>query len=676
MTTRRCLLGGSLVLAATTHPGRAAMAQGAGQFAQSGLVGKLEGATLADTIPARFNEAPQLAELVRAGKLPPVAERVPAEPLVIKPLHGIGRYGGTWRRAFIGPGDGENGNRLMASDKPLFWDLTGSVIAPAVARGYELSADGRTTTLFLRRGMKWSDGAPFTADDFMFWFDDLYSDKDIVPSPIPEMSAGGKPGRMVKIDATTIQFQFDSPHLLFPAMLAGDTLIGGGQAARQSGSGTFGAYAPAHYLRQFLPKYTSEAEANAKARAAGFDNWVRMLKIRHNWAINTDLPTLGPWRTTRAINTPTWAMERNPYFYAVDTAGNQLPYIDNVVMTLADNTEIVNLRAMAGEYDMQERHIDLAKLPVILENRDRGKYDLHLDLAFNGADTALHFNLNYTADAEIGRLLASADFRRALSLGIDRDQLNETFWLGLATPGSTAPAETVPENPGPEWRKKWSVLDIAQANRMLDGLGLAKKDREGYRLRADNGQRLIIQMTVTKAFLDWPAHSQMIAQQWRKIGIFADVRDQERALAFQRVLAGEHHIFVFGNTGSEQLFLYPHFVLPVDIGNGVLGIDLARWFASNGAIGTKPRDPEVLRAVELFRTATTLGEAARNKLAQEIWKIAIDQQFSIGICGQSPAFAGVRMVSRRLGNIPARVCIAQHCRTPGSSHPTTWYFKA
>jgi len=676
MTTRRCLLGGSLVLAATTHPGRAAMAQGAGQFAQSGLVGKLEGATLADTIPARFNEAPQLAELVRAGKLPPVAERVPAEPLVIKPLHGIGRYGGTWRRAFIGPGDGENGNRLMASDKPLFWDLTGSVIAPAVARGYELSADGRTTTLFLRRGMKWSDGAPFTADDFMFWFDDLYSDKDIVPSPIPEMSAGGKPGRMVKIDATTIQFQFDSPHLLFPAMLAGDTLIGGGQAARQSGSGTFGAYAPAHYLRQFLPKYTSEAEANAKARAAGFDNWVRMLKIRHNWAINTDLPTLGPWRTTRAINTPTWAMERNPYFYAVDTAGNQLPYIDNVVMTLADNTEIVNLRAMAGEYDMQERHIDLAKLPVILENRDRGKYDLHLDLAFNGADTALHFNLNYTADAEIGRLLASADFRRALSLGIDRDQLNETFWLGLATPGSTAPAETVPENPGPEWRKKWSVLDIAQANRMLDGLGLTKKDREGYRLRADNGQRLIIQMTVTKAFLDWPAHSQMIAQQWRKIGIFADVRDQERALAFQRVLAGEHHIFVFGNTGSEQLFLYPHFVLPVDIGNGVLGIDLARWFASNGAIGTKPRDPEVLRAVELFRTATTLGEAARNKLAQEIWKIAIDQQFSIGICGQSPAFAGVRMVSRRLGNIPARVCIAQHCRTPGSSHPTTWYFKA
>ena len=676
MTTRRHMLGGSFGLAtAMLAPGHV-RAQGSGQFGQSGLVGKLEGATLASTVPAKFHEAPQLAELVKSDKLPPVAERVPAEPLVIQPLHGIGRYGGTWRRAFIGPGDGENGNRLVASDKPLFWDLTGSKIAPAVARGYEITPDGRTTTLFLRRGMKWSDGAPFTADDFMFWFEDLYGNKDIVPSPIPDLSAGGKPGRMVKVDATTIRFEFDAPHLLFPAMLAGDTLIGGGQAARQSGSGTFGAYAPAHYLKQFLPKYSSEAEANRRARDAGFDNWVRMLKVRHNWAINTELPTLGPWRTTRPINSPIWAMERNPYYYAVDTAGNQLPYIDRVVMTLADNTEIVNLRAMAGEFDMQERHIDLAKLPVILENRDRGNYDLHLDLAFNGADTALHFNLNYTSDAEIGRLLASADFRRALSMGIDRDQLNETFWLGLATPGSAAPAESMAENPGPEWRKRWSVLDLALANKMLDGLGLAKKDREGYRLRADNGQRLVIQLTVTKAFLDWPAHSHMLAQQWKKIGIFADVRDQERALAFQRVLTGEHHIFVFGNTGSEQLFLYPHFVLPVDIGNGVLGIELARWYASDGAIGTKPSDPHVLKAVEMFRSATTLDEAERNKLAQEIWKIVIDQQFSIGICGQSPAFAGVRMVNRRLGNIPQRVCIAQHCRTPGSSHPTTWYFKS
>jgi peptide/nickel transport system substrate-binding protein len=679
MTTRRSFLAASAAFAAAAAPTVEALAQAVSSkstFDQSGLVGKLEGPSQATTIPGSFKEAPQLAALVQQGKLPPVAQRLPSEPLVLKPLESTGKYGGTWRRAFIGPSDGENGNRIMASDKLLFWDHTGSKIVPSVCKGYELSRDGRTTTLFLRKGMKWSDGAPFTADDFVFWYEDMYLNKDIVPNPIADMAAGGKQGKLVKIDETTIQFQFENPYFLFPSMLAGDTLIGGGQAVRQAGGNSFGAYAPAHYLKQFMPKYSSEAEANTKARAAGFDNWVRMLHVRKDWQLNPELPTLGPWRTTRPINTPTWVMERNPFYYVVDTDGNQLPYIDSVVMTLAENIEVANLRAMAGEYDLQERHMDLAKLPVILENRDRGKYDVHLDLAYNGADTTLHVNMNHTADAEIGKWLGNADFRRALSLGIDRDQLNETFWLGLGTPGSTAPAEAMPESPGPEWRKKWSVLDVAQANSMLDKLGLTKKDREGYRLRSDNGQRLIIQLTAIKAFMDWPAHAQMIAQQWRKIGIFADVKEQERGLAFQRVLSGEHHILVWTNGGTELLYLYPSWALPVDIANGAYGIEHSRWYASNGAQGTKPTDPHMLKALELFRAAAGMDEEARHKNAQEIWKIMVDQQFHIGVCGQSPALMGVRLASRRLGNIPGRVCIAQHCRTPGSSHPATWFYKA
>ena len=677
MTTRRIFLGaGAAFAAAPTVEALAQAVTAKSAFDQSGLVGRLEGPSQSTTIPTSFKEAPQLAELVKAGKLPPVASRLPAEPLVLKPLESTGKYGGTWRRAFIGPSDGENGNRIMASDKLLFWDPTGSKIVPSVAKAYELSADGRTTTLFLRKGMKWSDGAPFTADDFVFWYQDMYLNKDIVPNPIADMAAGGKQGKLVKIDDTTIQFQFENPYFLFPSMLAGDTLIGGGQSVRQSGGNSFGAYAPAHYLKQFMPKYSSEAEVNAKARAAGYDNWVRMLHVRKDWQLNPELPTLGPWKTVRPINTPIWAMERNPFYYVVDTDGNQLPYIDGIVMTLAENIEVANLRALAGEYDLQERHMDLAKLPVILENRDRGKYDVHLDLAYNGADTTLHVNMNHTTDPEVGKWLANADFRRALSLGIDRDQLNETFWLGLATPGSSAPAEVMPESPGPEWRKKWSVLDVAQANKMLDGLGLTKKDREGYRLRSDNGQRLIIQLTAIKAFMDWPAHAQMIAQQWRKIGIFADVKEQERGLAFQRVLSGEHHILVWTNGGTELLYLYPSWALPVDIANGAYGIEHSRWYASNGAQGTKPSDPHMLKALELFRAAAGMQEPERHKNAQEIWKIMVDQQFHIGVCGQSPALLGVRLASRRLANIPGRVCIAQHCRTPGSSHPATWFSKA
>lgn len=679
MGTRRRFIGSASAFAAAIAASPEALAQAVSstsQFGASGLVGKLNGATESNAMPTKFNEAPQLAALVKAGKLPPVEQRIPSEPMVLKPLDSVGTYGGTWHRAFIGPSDGENGNRIMASDKLLFWDYTGSKVVPCVCKGFDLSKDGKTTTLFLRKGMKWGDGSPFTADDFVFWYEDMYLNKDLVPSPISDMSADGKQGRLVKIDETTVQFQFDNPYYLFPDMLAGDTLIGGGQSVRQSNGNNYGAYAPAHYLKQFMPKYSSEAAVNKVAKEAGYETWARLLTVKKDWELNPELPTLGPWRTVKPINTPTWVMDRNPYYYAVDTAGNQLPYIDSIVMNLAEDIEVVNLRAMSGQYDEQERHIDLSKLPVILENRERGKYKVHLDLAYNGADTTLHINMGYTKDPVVGKLLATADFRRALALGIDRDQMNETFWLGLGTPGSTAPAEAMPESPGPEWRKKWSVLDIKQANAMLDKLGLTKKDSAGYRVRPDNGERLVIQLLAVKAFMDWPKHAEMISQHWRKIGIYGDVKESERGLAFQRAASGDHHIWVWTNGGTELLYLYPSWALPTNVTPGAYGLETARWYASNGAQGTKPTDPHMLKALEMFRAGAGMKQEARNKNAQEIWKIMVDQQFHIGTVGQSPALMGVRIVSDRLGNTPDRACIAQHCRTPGSSHPETWFYKS
>ena len=277
-----------------------------GVLGESGLVGELEGAKVQRDAPrpAKLGEAPMLAERVKAGKLPPVEQRVPDEPLVIKPVHEIGTYGGTWRRGFTGPGDVENGNRINASDKPLFWDFTGTEIVPSVAAAGSRARTARRFTLFLRKGMKWSDGAPFTADDFVFWFEDLYSNKEIVPTPIADMQPQGKPGRVVKIDDTTVQFQFDVPYYLFEDMMAGDTLIGGGQSVRQSQKFTFGAYSPKHYLSQFLPKNSSVDEVNAKAKEAGYENWVQYLHFKKDWALNPELPTLGPWKTVQPINTP------------------------------------------------------------------------------------------------------------------------------------------------------------------------------------------------------------------------------------------------------------------------------------------------------------------------------------------------------------------------------------
>ena len=410
-------------------------------------------------------------------------------------------------------------------------------------------------------------------------------------------------------------------------------------------------------------------------RRATTTGW-RCLHFKKDWTLNPELPVLGPFRTVQPINNPTWVMERNPYYWAVDTEGNQLPYLDGVVMTLAENLEVLNLRAIAGEYDLQERHVDLGKLPVILDNQEKGDYTVHLDLAFNGADAIYQFNQTYDADPEIAKWLQNADFRRALSLAIDRDQLNETFWLGVATPGLAGAGRGPALLPGRGLARE--VVDL----RSRAGQRAARPDRarprrtrEGFRVRTDNGERLRLEIQAVQAFLPWPRISEMVADQWRAVGIQADVKDTERSLAFTRTQANEHQIMVWNNGGTELLYLFPRHSIPVDPTEAFMGPEYAKWYASNGAQGRKPEDPNMLKILELFRGAAGQKAEQRIETAKEIWKILIDQQYGIGTVGQSPALMGVRLVCNKLGNIPARNCIAQHCRTPGGAHPETWYYK-
>jgi peptide/nickel transport system substrate-binding protein len=668
-----------LILMALTALLSGAAAAQQPDLSQSGLVGKLENPTLVTDPaqwPKKFGEAPALAELVKAGKLPPVEQRLPQEPMVLKPLRSVGKYGGTWRRGFLGPGDSENGNRVRASDKLLFWDVNGTGIVPNVAKGWETSADGRRTTLFLRKGMKWSDGAPFTADDFMFWYEDMYRNKDLIKSAAPELSSNGKPGRISKVDETTVLFEFDDPHFLFASQLAGDTQVGGGQSRLQSEERELGLYAPAHYLKQFLPKYSSAESLNEKAKATGFDNWAQVFKIKSDWRLNPEVPTISAWRMVQPINSQTWVLERNPYFWTVDTAGNQLPYLDKVQLTLAENPEVINLRAIAGEYDYMERFIDLAKLPVFLENAARSKYKVHLDPGFNGSDSELKFNFAYRLDAEIQKWFANLEFRRALALGIDREQVNEAFFLGLGVTGTPIPADNIPESPGKDYRQRWATLDVAKANAMLDAIGLKKKDAEGFRLRTDNGERLRLQIDVAQTLSPtWPQQAEMIIQQWRAIGIWAEMRLFERSLFYTRVRNDQNQIVLWSNNGSESLYLYTIPVLPIDPQSSFGGAAYAQWYASNGAAGIKPTDPELLKGFELLRSAASQPEQRRVEIAQEIWKLLVDQVWSIGVVGQSPAYMGTRVVNERLENVPARTCVAQHCRTPWSGHPEQWYYR-
>jgi peptide/nickel transport system substrate-binding protein len=639
------------------------------------LIGKIEGPELQESKrPAKLGEAPMLAELVKAGKLPPVEQRVPEEPLVIKPMTEIGKYGGTWRRGFTGPADGENFNRVMGAEKPLHVDYTGNTIVQAVARSWELVDGGKVIRLHLRKGMKWSDGAPFTADDWMFWYEDMYLNKDITPVGTAEMSINGKPGEFVKVDEVTIEARFPEPYPMFVDVLSAFTQIGGGHLLGGTQWGGFmGPYAPAHYLKQFHPKYIGVEKATELARTAGMDGWNAHLKFKNNYQLNPECPVVGPWRTVTPINTPVWTLERNPFYFGVDTEGNQLPYIDKVVLTLGENLEVVNLRAIAGEYDEMGRHMDVAKLPIFLENAQKGGYKVVLDLQSDAAAVAIHINQSFDADPEIRKWITNVDFRRALSMGIDRDQFNEAFFLGMGTPSSLMSEDTSPENAGPEWRTKWSTLDVNQANGLLDKIGLDKKDSEGFRLRTDNGQRLRIEVTtVAAAFLPYAQMMEMVAQHWKRIGINLDIKDTERALAVRKASNNEHQLYVWGG-GNADIFMWPRHDMPAEPNEPFSGSLYAVWYATNGAQGKAPEDPELLKAYDMLRKGSGLVTEERNKLGQELKKQIVDQQWVLGTVGFVPV---LRVIGNKMGNVPDRYAWRTRVRTPGAAHPSTFFFKS
>lgn len=643
----------------------------------SSLIGEIEGPQIITdeaAFPTSLAEAPMLAEMVAAGSLPAEADRLPvaSDLLVIAPVHEIGKYGGTWRRGFTGPGDGQNGHRVAGGDRLLFWKSDGfPEMTPNVAKSWEVSEDGTEITIHLREGMKWSDGSPHTTADYMFWFEHMYKNADLVPvrSPFFNIDEGAN---MEALDDYTLKFTFPFANSLFLEVLGSSVNVFGGHAI--FGNTAMGGVAPSAYMQQFHPDFVDQAALDEMVKKEGFDNWVNMFKDKNTWQRNPDLPVITPWKTEVAITTDNWVLVRNPYYFGVDTAGNQLPYIDRISMTLAESLDVLNLRAIAGEYDYQARHIALANLPVLLENAEGGNYTVSLDPAQHGADGALMINQSYRGDEEIAKWLQNVDFRRALSLGIDRDSINEVIFLGIGKPGSAVVAESSPFSPGPEYRQLWSTLDVAKANEMLDAVGLDKKDADGYRLRTDNGERLIIEINPIPAFIQFTAIAEMIKEDWQQIGIFLNVVEQERTLVENRRAANELQIFFWQNDGTDELYLYPYHALPVANTSGT-GPGYGDWYSSGGTAGVAP-DPDgsVATVLDMFSQGLKATPEERITIGQEIWKIITDEVWTIGTVGQSGAFMGVRVVKNNMGNIPSRQFNIQAGQTPNISRPSTFYF--
>jgi peptide/nickel transport system substrate-binding protein len=645
--------------------------QSAGKYA----LGKLEGAEIITDqtkFPKTFKEAPELAALVQQGKLPPVAERIGQDPLVLKPAHDLGKYGGTLRKAAIANDIfGDFHRSVTGPGSLLYFDHRWSKVVPNLAREYEQSADAKTITIRLRRGMKWSDGTLFTADDILFWYQDVYLNKQIFPGTSADLIIGGKDVTVEKVDQFTVRFVSPEPNSLLLERLASPFSDLGGPAFR--GHTGRGGYAPKHYLSKFLPKYAGQEAVDKMATEAKYTSWVPFFLQRLDWRTNTDLPVLTPWKFSVPTTNPSSAvLERNPYSVWVDTDGNQLPYIGKIECTVVGNKENVVLQATSGQYDFQDHLLDVGKLPVLIDAQSRGGYAVQLDPEQAGLGIAV--NLAYDADAEIGEWLRNVDFRRALSLSVDRAQINEALFLGTGTPSSPAPADDNKYFPGKEWRTKWATLDVAQANQLLDKIGLTNKDTEGYRLRKDGTGRLRLTFMAVPRIADFPAMAEMVKQHWKVVGIDLVVDSIAAQLGTQRI--GANQAQMTGNSvGTEDVFLFTGTLTPQPAGfSAILGLPFSQWQTTGGKQGKEPF-PVLKQAMELLEKGKLASAQERIEIGKEITRIHIDNVFTIGIIQGSLASSAVRIAKTNLENVPARALNSVVLMSTNNASAQTFYFK-
>jgi len=290
--------------------------------------------------PTSFSEAPAFAALVAQGKLPPVEERIPEDPQVIEGTDGIGRYSSVYH--FL-HGEGDTGFEGFWHDAFVVKTMDGKEIVPHVSKGWTISPDSKTYTFSLRRGMKWSDGTPFTADDYEFGWNDIMANTDMYKTPSRVYQFDGVLAEFTKIDDYTVRYTFP---VRYPTFLNNLEWQGWG-----TGRNGYFIYAPKHYLKQFHPSYANKADLDKKISDAGVDQWNQLFRKKADWLRNLDSPKNNPWLTTQVFGSRLWKMEHNPYFMSVDTAGQQLPYIrEKVGVGVADN-EILQLKFMAGESD-------------------------------------------------------------------------------------------------------------------------------------------------------------------------------------------------------------------------------------------------------------------------------------------------------------------------------------
>lgn len=582
-----------------------------------------------------FNENPMFAEKVKKGELPPVEERLPKEPFVVTTYDEIGTYGGTLRGISISYESGTSEIMSWRHVNMVRFDDDNSTIVPNVAKEWRWNDDFTEIIFRLREGHRWSDGAPFTVDDVVFWMDDIILNNEIhKATPSPWGSVGSS---VEKIDDVTVKFKFDKP---FTGLLY---YLGGGGSY-------FVPWAPKHFFEQYHIKYNPNA--NEEAIKNGFDNWVQQFSSYWNkWkdaivssAYGLEVPTLGSHILLKEPTTQRRVFVANPYYFKVDTAGNQLPYIDYHDERFLDKG-LWPLEIMNGNVDQKAQNMPLNIFPVLKEDEKKGDYTLQLPLGMVGPT----FIFNMTdKDPVLRKIYGDVRFRYAMSLAINRDEVNETLFLGLGTPEQALP-QNVPYVTE-EDKKFMTEYDPARANKLLDEMGL-KKGADGIRMRSD-GKPLTILWEYTLQYVWSPEFPALIAEYWQNVGVNVLLKEINTQLTREKQKANTLDItsewmapYEPSMISSPQLFVVPYASFwPI------MGTPWMDWKTSDGKSGEEPPSwvKRLWEIADEFKT-TVPGSERYMELGKEMIALNFQNLVVIGTLGEIPL---ITVVNNRLGNVP------------------------
>jgi peptide/nickel transport system substrate-binding protein len=586
----------------------------------------------ADPVPT-MQETPVLLEPVKSGALPSVGQRIPEQPRILK------RFAG-------GEGPGHPGgqlNMLVASARDtLLMTVYGYTrlivyddrfdLHPDILESYDVK-EGREFTLKLRAGHKWSDGQPFTTEDFRFFWEDVANNKELSPSgPSVELLVDGKPPKVDIIDERTIRYTWDKPNLYF--------------IASQARAAPLFLYRPAHYLKKFHIRYTSEKEILKSAKGGEqVSRWIETYR-RHDVMYandNVDLPTLNPWVNITPSPAQRFVFVRNTYYHRIDENGRQLPYIDRVILTVAA-TNLIPGKAALGEADLQVRYLNMRDYTFLQKSSKSAGVAVHLWEAGVGSQIAFYPNLN--ADDEVWRkLMRDVRFRRALSLAIDRDELNQVVFLGLAKPSNNTIMERS-ELFKPEYATRWTNHDPALANKLLDEIGLTERDPQGIRLLPDGRPATIVVEHGSEESEDTDT-LELVADYWRNVGIEMLAEPQTRENLRRRTISGEAIMTAFEGvvTTVPTIDTSPKEFTPATRG----GLQWSRWgmfVESSGKQGEKCDMESACKLIDdLKEWETTTEPAARRTAWGSILQTNADEVFSIGTVNgiRQPIVVGLKV---------------------------------